>query len=102
LETDVFTTAKDKLPDKLKEFKKPKAPIGSFKEARLAYVQDLENDHTLAEKSCQYRKDRIAALLKSWPGLDNMKLDKITESRCLEWAKVFAEDFSPSNFNNTL
>src|SRR5262245_37819002 len=39
-----FATAKLRLPDKLKEFRKPKAPIGSFEQARLAYEADLEND----------------------------------------------------------
>jgi hypothetical protein len=36
-ETTVFTTAKLKLPDKFKEFKKPKAAVRTFKEARLLY-----------------------------------------------------------------
>src|SRR5579871_1911362 len=70
LETDVFTTAKVRLPDKLKEFKKPKTIVGTFGEARALYETDLANDYTLAEGSRQYRKARIAALLKSWPELD--------------------------------
>ena len=32
LESDVFTTAKLRLPDKLKELRKPKAVVGTFAE----------------------------------------------------------------------
>jgi integrase len=102
LDTDVFTTAKLKLPDKLKEFKKAKATVGTFAEARLLYETDLDNDYTLADGSRQYRKARIAALLKSWPGLDAMKLEKISKTACSAWAKGFSEKFDEQNFNNTL
>jgi len=102
LETDVFTTAKIKLPDKLKEFKKPKPTVGTFAEARKLYETDLDNDYTLADKSRKYRKDRLAALLKTWPGLDAMKLEKISETACRAWAKEYAGKFDEQNFNNTL
>jgi integrase len=102
LETDVFTTAKLKLPDKLKEFRKPKAALGTFAEARLLYEADLANDHTLAPESKQFRLARIAALLKTWPGLDKASLTKISVPGCKEWAKRFAAQFEAGNFNNTL
>lgn len=102
LETDVFTTAKLKLPDKLKGFRKPQPVVGTFAEARLLYEADLENDYTLAEQSKLYRKARIAALLRTWPGLDESKLIKILETSCREWAKRFAAVFDEQNFNNTL
>ncbi len=102
LETDVFTTAKLKLPDKLKAFRKPQPIVGTFAEARQLYEADLENDYTLAEKSRLYRKGRIAALLRTWPELDESKLNKISGTTCKEWAKRFAEKFEEQNFNNTL
>jgi integrase len=104
LDTDVFTTAKDRLRAKINELKaaKPNAVAETFKDARLLYETDLDNDYTLAEASRQYRKARIAALLKSWPSLDGMKLERISETRCREWAKGFAEQFDEQNFNNTL
>jgi integrase len=104
LDCDVLTTAKDRLRAKIKELKaaQPNAVAETFKDARLLYETDLENDYTLAEASRNYRKARIAALLKSWPGLDGMKLEKISETRCREWAKAFSEQFDEQNFNNTL
>ena len=111
LQTEVFTTAKLRLPDKLKELRKPKAPAGTFGQARALYEADLAADHTLAEGSRQYRKARIAALLKTWPGepnpdkptkLDGTNLGKITETDCREWARRFSAQFDEQNFNNTL
>lgn len=102
LKTDVFTTGKDRLRLKLKELQKPPAEIGTFADARALYEVDLEADHALAPQSKLYRKNRIAALLKSWPGLDNMKLDKISLTRCREWAKGFTAKWDEQNFNNTL
>jgi hypothetical protein len=34
VETDLFTTAKLRLPDELKELRKPKTEVGTFKEVR--------------------------------------------------------------------
>lgn len=111
LRTEVFTAAKLRLPDKLRELRKPKTPAGTFGEARALYEADLAADHTLAEGSRQYRKARIAALLKTWPGeqnpskptqLDETNLSKITETDCREWAKRFSAQFDEQNFNNTL
>lgn len=102
LETDVFTTAKDKLSLKLKELHKPAPDIGTFAEARAAYEADLEADHALAPQSKEYRKARIAALLKSWPQLETLKLKDISLTACRDWAKRYSATWDEQNFNNTL
>lgn len=104
LDCDVLTTAKDRLRAKVKELKaaKPSGIAETFKDARSLYETDLENDYTLAEASRNYRKARIAALLKSWPRLDGMKLEKVSVTGCREWAKGFSEKWDEQNFNNTL
>jgi integrase len=105
LKTDVFTVAKDRLPIKRKELQKPPftEPLAvTFKDARLLYLADIENDHALAPETKRYWQYRVAALLKSWPSLENMKLNEITVSQCKEWGKRFSEKFEAVNFNNTL
>jgi integrase len=102
LETDVFTTAKDRLRGKLNELREPPAEVGTFAEARLLYLADIENDHALAPETKRYWQYRVTALLKSWPGLDGMRLDKITVAQCKAWGHRFAEKFEAVNFNNTL
>ena len=102
LETDVFSTAKDRLEAKKRELRKPPAECGTFAEARLLYLADIENDHALAVETKKYWNYRVEALLKSWPGLDTMKLTKITERDCRDWLKRFSGMFETTNTNNTL
>jgi len=104
LETDVFTTAKLRLPDFIKKKQKRAArPIaGTFAEARANYEADLAADHTLKETGKLYRRKCIKALLKSWPEIDALHPAKITETDCRAWASQFAAAYSPSVFNNTL
>jgi hypothetical protein len=72
LETDAFTTAKLRLPDKLKELRKPKAEVGTFMDGRLKYEAETKNDHTLAPLSKTYRLRCVECLLKTWPGVDKL------------------------------
>ena len=102
LETDVFTTAKDRLRAKVNELKSPPAPLGTFAEARFKYLGDIDNDHALSPETKRYWHYRVDALLKSWPKLDGMKLEEVTESDCRAWGKRFSDQFEAVNFNNTL
>jgi hypothetical protein len=58
LETDLFITAKDLLPGKLKELRKLALEVGTFGDARILYEADLEADHALVPESKQYRRAR--------------------------------------------
>jgi integrase len=104
LDTNVFTTAKLKLPDfiKAKQKKAARPVMGTFSAARVAYEADLTTAHDIKETAKLYRRKCIAALTKSWPELDAMQPDKITEQDCKTWAARFAAKYSPSVFNNTL
>ena len=102
LDTDVFSTAKDRLRNKITELRQPPAECGTFAEARLLYLADIDNDHALSSETKRYWHYRVDALLKSWPGLDALKLVKITEAQCKVWGKRFSEKFEAVNFNNTL
>jgi len=55
LDTDVFTTAKDRLRGKLNELRKPKAEVGTFASGRVQFEAETRNKHELAELSRVYR-----------------------------------------------
>ena len=98
----MFTTAKMRLPDKLKEFRKPKAEVGTFMDGRLKYEAETQNDHTLAPLSKIYRLRCVECLVKTWPGVGKLKAATITEADCREWAARYAAHYSPTVFNNTV
>ena len=44
----------------------------------------------------------LRALIKSWPGLNETEIRKITQADCKKWASTYAKTASPTNYNNTL
>jgi integrase len=74
----------------------------AFADALAIYQQRLAGDGSLKPRSKVYRKDRIAALLKSWPGLAKTDTRKISKNECLNWAADYGQKAAPSNFNNTV
>ena len=102
LETTVFSVAKVRLPDKLKAFRAPKVEVGTFADGRLKYEAETQADYTLAPLSKTYRLRCVQCLLKTWPGVDKLKADSITESDCQAWATRYSAHYSPTVFNNTV
>jgi len=74
----------------------------TFGDALTIYRQRLTGDASLKPRSKEFRAERIAALLKSWPGLETLDTRKIGKNDCLRWASAFAQEAAPSNFNNTV
>src|SRR6266516_6871433 len=95
LETTVYSVARQKLPDYVKEKLRKKRQAGApatFAEARKLYEQDLDNDHGLSESMKRYRRYCIRKLLDTWSELDDLKLNRINEAECKEWAGRLAKD----------
>jgi hypothetical protein len=88
LDTDVFTTAKLKLLDFLKEERKKPTAVAppTFAEAQQLYEHQLDNDPAVKPQSRQYRRWCIRKLELSWPGLKALRLDEIKPEACREWA----------------
>jgi hypothetical protein len=106
LKTDVFTTAKLRLADFIQEKHRrqraQQAIAGTFAEARLQYLADLQKDYTVGDGSRKLRRGCINALLRTWPELDTLSPAKITEAACKAWASRFAGRYDEQFFNNTL
>ena len=105
LETNVFETAKLKLPDFLKKHRSKKRVVGApvtFGDAQKLYEHDLEADYAIAPTSKRYRKYCLKKLNASWPGLAETKLSRITTSHCKAWAGRIAPTVDEQYFNNVL
>lgn len=109
LKTDRMTVAQLRLGDFLKQ-ERHRAEAGqatargkmTFEQALKTYEQRLVSDVSLKERSKEYRRERIKAMLKSWPDLKSLDVRHISKADCLEWAGRFSKQASPSNFNNTV
>ncbi|MBI3852580.1 MAG: site-specific integrase [Verrucomicrobia bacterium] len=109
LKTDRISVAKLRLGDFHKEERKRadahKAVARgkmTFGAALETYRERLKGDYSLKERSKTFREERITALLKSWPELDQTDVAQISKADCLAWAARFGNTASPSAFNNTV
>ena len=109
LKTNKLTVAKLRLGD-LEKVERQRSELQgaiasgnmTFGEALAVFSNRLANDNSLKPRSKEYRQERIAALLKSWTGLEKTEIRKISKHDCLTWAATFGQEASPSNFNNTV
>ncbi len=109
LKTDKISVAKLRLGDFHKEERQRAAASKAiargkmtFKDALQTYRERLKADHSLKERSKVYRNERLVALLKSWPDLEQTDAAQISKSDCLTWAGRFGVKSSSSAFNNTV
>jgi integrase len=109
LKTDRISVAKLRLSDFHKEerhradaHKAVARGKMTFGQALETYRERLKGDQSLKDRSKTYREERILALLKSWPELEQEDAAQISKTECLAWAARFGQKASPSVFNNTV
>ena len=109
LETTVRSVAELRLSDLVKE---ERAMVESgqprrkgrmkFSDALEMYEESVENNVRTKDSSKHYRQQTIDALVRSWPGIKELDVSKITKAQCESWAGRFSKSCSPTRFNNTL
>jgi integrase len=109
LKTNVLSVAKLKLADlekqeraKLEGQKRLTEGTAFFRDVVKEYLERLDGMPNLKPRTKEYYKERLAAMQKSWPGLDDMDVRKLSENDCRQWASRYAKQASPTNYNNTL
>jgi len=70
-----------------------------FGDALKIFRGRLHNDAALKPRTKEFREERIAALLKSWPGLEQTEVRKISKQDCLAWAARYSTKASPPCVN---
>ena len=74
----------------------------TFGEAAAIHLRNLDDNVRLKPRTRHYWLQRLAALIKGWPGLSETEIRKITQADCKKWASTYAKTASPTNYNNTL
>jgi hypothetical protein len=72
-----------------------------FGEALDEYLQTRERDVTLKPRTRAYDEQQVVALPKTWPGLREVDIRRISREVCERRASVFAGKHAPSAFNHT-
>jgi len=102
LKADTFEEAKLALHDFAAKHKEPEPERSTIGAALRSYLRQINTAHDLSEQTKRYRRYCVRALLKSWPGLRKVKVDKVTVADCQEWAHRFSKLKDEQYFNNTL
>ena len=74
----------------------------TFGQAAKIHLQNLDDNPRLKPRTRDYWRQRLVALTKSWEGLNETEVRKITQSDCKRWAGKYARKASPTNYNNTI
>jgi integrase len=74
----------------------------TFGEAAAVHLRNLDDNLSIKPRTRDYWREVLAALLKSWPGLNETEVRKITRADCKKWASAYAKTASPTRYNNTV
>jgi site-specific recombinase XerD len=74
----------------------------TFGNALGIYRKQFEANSSLKPRSISYRKRCMECLVRSWPGLTETDVRKISERDCQQWAARFAGEHSAGVYNNTV
>ena len=109
LRTTHFSVAKARLAEFLREQREKQVATANqssakmtFAEALAIHLQNQANDVTIKPGTRHYWKQIFTSLLKSWPGLAERELRRITKTDCTDWARKFRKLASSTRYNNTL
>jgi integrase len=109
LKTSHFSVAEARLAEFLKEHRERRSNGNgdvsakmTFGEAAAIHLRNLDDNLSIKPRTRDYWRQRLAALVKSWPALSEAEVRRITQADCRKWASVYAKAASPTNYNNTV
>jgi integrase len=109
LKTSHFSVAEARLAEFLKEHRERRSNGNGevsakmrFGEAAAIHLRNLADNLRIKPRTRHYWRQRLDALAKSWPGLSETEVRKITQADCKKWASAYAKKASPTNYNNTV
>jgi integrase len=104
LDTHVLEVAKLRLSDFVKEHRRFTTNGPAIKGEAIVelFRKEIADDHHNTERTKLYKREILIALKKSWPGLFDTDIARISQKDCREWAARYSRDYSPLRFNGAL
>jgi integrase len=109
LDTNILSVAKLRLADVLDAEHRAVAPsqtkiVGkmTFGDALAIFRERQKHATDIKESTKAYNERAACDLLKTWPGLEQMDVKRITKFDCLEWRSRFGKMYAPTVINGTL
>lgn len=109
LRTSHLSVAKARLAEFQREQREKLAITADASSAKMTFaaalnihLQHLDDNVTIKPATRRYWRQVFTALLKSWPGLAERELRRLTKTDCAEWARRFGKVASSTRYNNTV
>ncbi len=109
LDTTVFSVAKQRLPDKIREYRSRYERVKAFARGRMtvadvveAYLRKVRASVSLKPRSKDYRQMMVDFIGRSWPSLLGTDVRRVTERDCDDWLVRYQQHYSPSVVNNSI
>jgi integrase len=109
LKTSHFGVAEAKLAEFLKEHRQRRSNGNgevsakmTFGEAAAVHLRDLDDNLNIKPRTRDYWREVLAALVKSWQGLNETEVRKISQPDCKKWASAYVKSASPTRYNNSV
>ena len=109
LETAVFSVAKQRLPEKIREHRSRHESVKAFANGRMtvgdatqAYLQKIEANASLKPRSKAYYRLLVDFIDRSWPALPGTDVRKVSERDCETWLLHYQQRYSPTVVNNSI
>ncbi len=109
LDTSVFSVAKQRLPDKMREHRSRQESVRSFANGRMSvgdavevYLRKVQANVSLKPRSKDYREMMIDFIRRSWPSLLETDVRKVSERDCENWLTRYQQHYAPTVVNNSV
>jgi integrase len=109
LETTVFSVAKQRLPETIREHRAKLESVAAVTigkmtvgDAARVYLEKVHANVSLKPRSKDYRDGLIDFINRSWPALFGTDVRKVSERDCQEWLVRFQKLYAPSVVNNAI
>lgn len=96
LETTVYSVAKQRLSEKMREYRMHHESVQAFANGKMTvndaaqvYLSKIEGSVTLKPRSKSYFKQLVDFIDRTWPTLMEADIRKVTERECQTWLTEF-------------
>ncbi len=103
LETTVFSVAKQRLPDRIRDYRSRHESVKAFADGKMTvadaaevYLRKVRVSVSLKPRSKEYREMMIDFIRRSWPSLLEMDVRKVSERDCENWLTRYQRRYAPT------
>jgi integrase len=105
----VFSVAKQRLPDKIREHRAHNESVKAFANGKMtvgdaakAYLARINASAALKPRTKDYCRMLLEFIYRSWPALAGTDVRKVTARDCETWLVDYGKRYAPTVFNNSI